>query len=190
MTRVFRAPRALVFDALTRPELLKRWYGPPGWSLVVCEIDLRVGGAWRFVTRRPNGKELGQRGVYREIVPPERLVNTESWDDWNPGELLITTLLVEQAGTTAFTSTLRFPSREVRDTLEKGAHDERNFVKKGVSWALRSIGRRNGMLHAGASAVARRLARSEEAAGRWVGKEALRELGSAKVRARLESRKA
>jgi uncharacterized protein YndB with AHSA1/START domain len=84
MTRVFNAPRNLVFDALTRPDLLKRWYGPVGWSLVACEIDLRVGGGWRFVTRRPDGREIGQRGVYREIVPPERLVNTESWEDWNP----------------------------------------------------------------------------------------------------------
>ena len=84
---------------------------------MVCEIDLRVGGAWRFVTRRPDGKEVGQRGVYREIVPPERLVNTESWEDWNPGELLVTAVLVEQGGTTTLTSTLLFPSQEVRDTL-------------------------------------------------------------------------
>ena len=79
MTRVFDAPRHLVFDALTKPELLARWYGPRGWTLVVCEIDLRVGGAWRFVPRRPDGKEIGQRGVYREIVRPERIVHTESW---------------------------------------------------------------------------------------------------------------
>jgi len=117
MTRVFDAPRSLVFDALTKPELLKRWYGARGWSLVVCEIDLKVGGAWRFVTRRPDGKQIGQRGVYREIVRPERLVNTESWEDWNPGEVLVTTVLVEQGGETTFTSTLLFPSQEVRDTL-------------------------------------------------------------------------
>jgi uncharacterized protein YndB with AHSA1/START domain len=119
MTRVFNAPRKLVFDALTRPDLLKRWYGPVGWSLVVCEIDLRVGGGWRFVTRRPDGKQIGQRGVYREIVPPERLVNTESWEDWNPGEVLVKTVLVEQDGRTTFTSTLLFPSPQVRDALLK-----------------------------------------------------------------------
>jgi len=119
MTRVFDAPRNLVFDALTKPELLERWYGPRGWSLVVCEIDLRVGGAWRFVTRRPDGKQIGQRGVYREIVPPERLANTESWEDWNPGELLVTTVLVEQGGKTTLTNTSLFPSQEVRDTLIK-----------------------------------------------------------------------
>ena len=119
MTRVFNAPRHLVFDALTRPELIRRWYGPAGWSMVVCEIDLGVDGAWRFVSRRPDGKQIGQRGVYREIVAPERLVNTESWEDWNPGELLVTTILVEHAGTTTLTMTSLFPSQEVRDMLIK-----------------------------------------------------------------------
>jgi uncharacterized protein YndB with AHSA1/START domain len=119
MTRVFNAPRRLVFDALTKPELIRRWYGPVGWSMVVCEIDLRVDGAWSFVSRRPDGKQIGQRGVYREIVAPERLVNTESWEDWNPGELLVTTILVEHAGTTTLTMTSLFPSQEVRDMLIK-----------------------------------------------------------------------
>ncbi len=119
VTRVFAAPRNLVFDALTKPELLKLWYVAGGWSMEICEIDLRVGGAWRFVTRRPDGKEIGQVGVYREIKPPERIVNTESWEDWNPGELLVTTVLVEQGGKTTLTSTLLFPSQEVRDMLIK-----------------------------------------------------------------------
>lgn len=83
----------------------------------MCEIDLRVGGAWRFVSRRPGGKDVGQRGVYREVGPPARLVNTESWEDWNAGELLVTTTLVEDGGKTSFTSTVLFPSREVRDKL-------------------------------------------------------------------------
>ena len=117
MTRVFDAPPNLVFDALTKPELLERWYGPRGWSLVVCEIDFRVGGAWRFVTRRPDSKEIVQRGAYREIVRPERFVNTESWEDWNAGELLVTAVLVEHGGQTTLTTTLRFPSQNVRDTL-------------------------------------------------------------------------
>ena len=119
MSRVFDAPRSLVFDALTKPELLKRWYGPRGWSLTVCEIDLRVGGAWRFVSRRPDGKEIGQLGIYKEIARPERIVNTESWEDWNPGELLVTTVLLEHDGKTTFTSTSLFPSQEVRDMLIK-----------------------------------------------------------------------
>ncbi len=117
MTRVFDAPRQLVFDAMTKPDLVKRWYGPTGWDMVVCEIDLRVGGAWRFVSRQPNGKEIGQHGVYREVKAPERLVNTESWEDWNPGELLVTGVLDEEDGKTTFTSTLLFPSQEVRDML-------------------------------------------------------------------------
>jgi uncharacterized protein YndB with AHSA1/START domain len=78
-----------------------------------------VGGAWRFVTRKPEGKEIGQHGVYREIVPSERLVNTEAWEDWDAGELLVTAVLVEQDGKTRLTSTILFPTPEVRDTLLK-----------------------------------------------------------------------
>jgi uncharacterized protein YndB with AHSA1/START domain len=124
LTRVFDAPSRLVFEALTRPELLKRWYGPAGWSLELCEIDLQVGGRWRFVIRKPDGKAVGQRGVYREVVPAERIVNTEAWEDWDAGEMLVTTVLVERDGRTTFTSTTLFPSREVRDTLlESGMAD-------------------------------------------------------------------
>ena len=79
-------PRQLVFDAFTKPELLKRWFGPRGWSLAVCEVDLRVGGGFRFVLRGPDGKQMGMRGVYREIVPPERSVHMESFDDY-PGRV-------------------------------------------------------------------------------------------------------
>ena len=81
LSRAFDAPRHLVFDALTRPELLTRWYGARGWNLVVCEVDLRVGGAWRFVSRGPDGAEMGQGGVYQVIRPPERLAYTELFDN-------------------------------------------------------------------------------------------------------------
>jgi uncharacterized protein YndB with AHSA1/START domain len=94
---------------LTKPTLLKRWYGPLGWSLVVCEIDLKVGGAWRFVTRKPDGNEVVQRGVYREIVAPERIVYTESWEDWKVGEVLVTTLLTERGGRTSSRRPQSFP---------------------------------------------------------------------------------
>ena len=104
MTRVFDAPRRLVFDAFTKPELLKRWFGPRGWSLVVCEVDLRVGGTFRFVLRGP------------EIVPPERSVHTESFDDY-PGESLVTATWVEQGGKTTLTVTVLYPSQEVRDAV-------------------------------------------------------------------------
>ncbi len=118
LTRVFDAPRRLVFDAFTKPELLKRWFGPRGWSLVVCEIDPKVGGAFRFVLRGPDGKDMGMRGVYREIVPPERSVHMESFDDY-PGESQVTTVLVEQGGKTTFTATVLYPSQEVRDLVIK-----------------------------------------------------------------------
>src|SRR4030095_16894255 len=108
LTRVFDAPRHLVFDAFTKPELLKRWYGPRGWSLVVCDVDLRVGGSFRFVSARPDGKQVGQYGVYREVARPERLVNTELWEDWNPGESVVTTVLTERDGRTTLTSTILF----------------------------------------------------------------------------------
>jgi uncharacterized protein YndB with AHSA1/START domain len=121
MTRVFDAPRRLVFDALTKPELLRRWLlGPPGWSMVVCEIDLKVGGAYRYVWRNTKGTDMGMGGVFREIVPPERVVATESFDEsWYPGEALDTTVLVEQGGKTTLTLTVLFESREARDTAIK-----------------------------------------------------------------------
>jgi uncharacterized protein YndB with AHSA1/START domain len=122
ITRSFNAPRRLVFDAFTKPELVKRWLlGPPGWSMPVCEIDLRVGGKYRWVWRRDNdGTEMGMGGVYREIVVPERIVSTEKFDDaWYPGEGLGTIVLSEQAGKTAMTQTLLYESREARDGVLK-----------------------------------------------------------------------
>ena len=123
MSRVFDAPRSLVFDAWTKPELLTRWLGVRGgWSMVVCEVDLRVGGAYRFVWRGPDGAEMGMGGVYRELVPSERLVATESFDDpWYPGEALGTTVLVEEGDKTTATTTVLYESEEIRDAvLESG----------------------------------------------------------------------
>jgi len=121
MTRVFDAPRRLVFDACTKPELIKRWLGVFGrWSLAVCEIDLRVGGTYRYVWRGSDGAEMGMRGVYREIVPAERIVNTESFDDpWYEGEAVGTTVFVEQGGKTTLTNTVLYASKEVRDSVLK-----------------------------------------------------------------------
>jgi uncharacterized protein YndB with AHSA1/START domain len=118
MTRVFDAPRNLVFAALTKPDLLKRWVlGPPGWSMPVCEIDLKAGGAYRWVWRRDtDGTEMGMGGVYREIVPNERIVSTEKFDEaWYPGEAVGTFELVEKNGKTTLTQTIRYESREARD---------------------------------------------------------------------------
>jgi uncharacterized protein YndB with AHSA1/START domain len=126
MTRVFDAPRHLVFEALTKPELVKQWLlGPPGCSMPVCEIDLRVGGAYRFVWRIPDGSEMGVRGVFREVVAPERFVATEKFDQaWYPGEALVTNLLVEQGGQTTLTLTVRYESREARDIALKTPMDK------------------------------------------------------------------
>src|SRR5438128_10635708 len=106
MTRVLDAARKLVFDAFTKPELVKRWLlGPPGWSMPVCQIDLRVGGKYRYVWRKDNdGTQMGMGGVYREIVAPEQIVNIEKFDEaWYPGEAVATLVLVEQGGTTTLT---------------------------------------------------------------------------------------
>jgi uncharacterized protein YndB with AHSA1/START domain len=116
MTRVFDAPRKLVYEAFTKPELLKRWVGPHGWSLPVCEVDLRVGGKYRYVGRGPDGSDLGWGGVFREIVPLERVVHTEAFDGY-PGESLVTAVWTEEGGKTTFTSTLLFESKEVRDAV-------------------------------------------------------------------------
>jgi uncharacterized protein YndB with AHSA1/START domain len=122
MTRALDAPRRLVFDAFTKPELVKQWLlGPPGWSMPICEIDLRVGGVYRYVWRRDgDGSEMGMGGVYREIVAPERLVATEKFDQaWYPGEAVGTTVLVEQDGKTTITQTVLYQSREARDAVLK-----------------------------------------------------------------------
>src|SRR5207248_2927062 len=116
LTRVFDAPRHLVWDAFTRPELLKRWFGPRGWSLVVCELDLGVGGSFRFVLRGPDGKDMGMRGAYREIVPPDRSVHMESFDDY-PGESKMTAVFIEEEGKTTLTATVLYPSKEIRDIV-------------------------------------------------------------------------
>jgi len=121
MTRVFNASADLVFDALTDPKLVKRWLlGPPGWSMPVCEIDLKVGGKYRYVWRNEDGREMAMGGTYREIVRHDRIVNTEKFDEaWYPGEALITTTLVEKDGDTTLTQTMLMVSREARDEVLK-----------------------------------------------------------------------
>ena len=121
MTRVFDAPRSMVFDAWTKPELLKRWLGVFGsWTFAVCEVDLRVGGKYRFVWRGKDGNEMGMGGVYREIVRPERIVCTEKFDDpWYEGDAIDTTTFVERAGKTTMTTTVLYASKEIRDAVLK-----------------------------------------------------------------------
>jgi uncharacterized protein YndB with AHSA1/START domain len=122
MTRVFNAPRAIVFKAFAEPELVKRWLlGPPGWSMPVCEIDLRVGGKYRYVWQRDSdGTRMGMGGVYREIVVPERIVATEEFDEaWYAGEAVGTMELVEEGGKTRLIQTMLYASPEARDGVLK-----------------------------------------------------------------------
>lgn len=121
VTRAFDAPRAMVFEAYTRPELLKRWLGAfGGWSLDVCEVDLVVGGAYRWVWRGPDGAQMGISGRYLEVAAPERLVCTEQFDEaWYPGEGIVTVDFIEKAGATTLTLTLRYESEAARDGVLK-----------------------------------------------------------------------
>ena len=136
MMRSFNAPRQLVFEAFTKPELVKRWLGRVGgWSLAVCEIDLRVGGSYRYVWRGPDGPDMGMSGVYREIVVPERIVATEKFDEsWYPGGAVGTIVLVEQGGKTLLTQTMLYDSREARDAVMKSP------MEHGVSASYNELG--------------------------------------------------
>ena len=124
VTRAVDAPRRLVFAAHTNPAHVPHWMlGPNGWTMPVCEIDLRVGGAWRFVWRQSDGTEMEMRGVYQEIVPPERVVWTESWGaDWP--ETVNTLVLSEQDGKTTITQRILYPSQAARDAaLQSGMQE-------------------------------------------------------------------
>lgn len=117
MTRLFAAPRELVFACHTRPSLVRRWLlGPPGWTMPVCEIDARVGGAYRYQWRGPNGETMGASGVHREVVSPDRLVFTQLFeDDWTGGETLITIALRQVEDGTQLLQTTLFTSATARE---------------------------------------------------------------------------
>jgi uncharacterized protein YndB with AHSA1/START domain len=119
ITRSFDAPRMLVWDAYTRPELLKRWLGAmPGWSWAVCEMDVREGGRYRWAWRGPDGAELALGGEYLEVVPGERLVSTERYDQqWYEGDAVGTVEFTESQGRTVLVTTLRYASKQVRDAV-------------------------------------------------------------------------
>ncbi len=127
LTRLFDAPPELVFEAMSRPEHVRQWWGQlgEGYSVPVCEIDLRVGGKWRFVNRHPKGEAVFY-GEYLEISPPHRVVFTETMEPYPPPGSTVTTLLTAEGGKTRLTATVRYPSKEVRDIvlgtgMEKGA---------------------------------------------------------------------
>jgi uncharacterized protein YndB with AHSA1/START domain len=119
ITREFDAPRTLVWEAMTSPDTLKRWLlGPPGWAMTVCENDLKVGGTFRHAWRKEDGTEMAMHGVYREVVRPERMVRTETFEfgcDAQAGQQVATLVLTEQGGKTVLTLTVVYPSREARD---------------------------------------------------------------------------
>jgi uncharacterized protein YndB with AHSA1/START domain len=115
ITRVVAAPRRLVFEAYTTPRHLQQWLlGPEGWTMPICEMDLRAGGAFRYVWRKEDGAEMTIAGSVREVVPPERLVTTESWGPEWP-ETVNTVVFTESAGHTTITLTVCYPSRDARD---------------------------------------------------------------------------
>ncbi len=120
LTRLFSAPRHLVFEAMTKPEHVRNWWGRlgEGYSVPVCEIDLRPGGAWRFVNRHPKG-EAAFHGEYREIAPPERVVFTEIFEEFPDTVSVVTAVLSEERGKTRLTATCLYPSKEVRDMVIK-----------------------------------------------------------------------
>jgi uncharacterized protein YndB with AHSA1/START domain len=127
LTRLFDAPRHLVFEAMSKPEHIKRWWGNlgDGYSVPVCEVDLRVGGKWRFVNRHPHG-DAEFYGVYREIHAPERVVFTEIYAPFPDAESIVTTVLTVEGGKTRLTATSKYPSKDVRDMvlgtgMERGA---------------------------------------------------------------------
>jgi uncharacterized protein YndB with AHSA1/START domain len=128
ITREFDAPKHLLWEAYTRPELVSRWWHANRGEMTVAEIDLRVGGAWRSVMVTPDGMEVAFHGEYREIVPNERLVSTEVYEgvpeDQQGGGTLNTLTLVEENGRTTLTILVEAPSKEVRDAIiESGMED-------------------------------------------------------------------
>jgi uncharacterized protein YndB with AHSA1/START domain len=120
LTRLFDAPRHLVFEAMSKPEHVRRWWGilDDQHSVIVCDIDMRVGGGWRFVGRGPRG-EYAFHGVYREIAAPERIVFTEIYDPFPDAESVVTSTLTEERGKTRLSVTALYPSLEVRDIVLK-----------------------------------------------------------------------
>lgn len=129
-TREFAAPPEMVWDAWTRPELLRRWLlGPDGWVMTVCEVDLRVGGSYRYVWHKEKtGYSMGMGGVFLEVDRPRKLVNSEKFDEaWYPGEMIGTLEFVAIAGKSGKTlmyQTLRYESREARDMVLKSPMEE------------------------------------------------------------------
>lgn len=137
ITRIFHRPRHLLFEAWTKPEHLRQWWGCDGSTLTTCEIDLRPGGSWRLVMRMADGSDHPFHGTYREVVPNERLVYTECYDMPQVGspEWLTTVLFEEFEGNTKFTHSIHHRSVEVRDAhlqagMEAGTVENLNRLEQ------------------------------------------------------------
>ncbi len=115
MTRVFDAPRDLVFEAHSSCEHLSHWWGPRKYEFASCEVDFRPGGAWRIVHRGPEGEDQGFHGEFREIVPDERIVSTEIYEAMPEGEAVNTLTLTEDGGRTTLSILVQHESKEHRD---------------------------------------------------------------------------
>lgn len=115
--RVFEAPVAFVWRAFTEPEIVQQWLtGPPGHTMPICEMDLKVGGKWRYVWSMPEG-EMEAYGEYREIVVNEKIVHTETFAQWPDTQTTVITNFSEQQGATTVAMTVEYPSKEVRDAM-------------------------------------------------------------------------
>jgi uncharacterized protein YndB with AHSA1/START domain len=140
ITREFDAPKHLVYKAWTTPELVKRWWHANRGEVTIAEIDLRVGGMWRYVSVTPDGFEVGFHGEYREIVPNERIVSTEVYEGVPQGEgpeegTLNTATFAETEGRTTVTVLVEAPSKEIRDAImesgmEAGLQDALDLLEE------------------------------------------------------------
>jgi uncharacterized protein YndB with AHSA1/START domain len=140
ITREFDAPKHLVYKAFTTPELVRRWWHAKRGEMTVAEIDLRVGGAWRYVAVTPDGTEVGFHGEYREIVPNERIVSTEVYEgapqpDGPVQGTLNTATFAETDGRTTLTILVEAPSKEIRDAIiesgmEAGLQDALDLLEE------------------------------------------------------------
>lgn len=135
ITRRFEAPRERVFDALIRPELVRRWLsGPAGWSLVLCRIDARPGGRYRYIWHGPDGAEMGMHGFFREVTVPERIVARETFDygcEAQSGEQRVSMTLAEDGAGTVLTTAVCYPSKAARDAVLAG--DMKNGLAAGYA---------------------------------------------------------
>ena len=135
ITREFAAPRHLVYRAWTTPELIKRWWPANRGKMTVAEVDLRVGGRWRYVMIADGGLEVAFHGEYREIVPNERLVSTEVFELVPDAEAVDTLTLTEQGGRTTLTILVQHQTREHRDAhiesgMEAGLQDALDLLEQ------------------------------------------------------------